>query len=219
MDPPLRARAAANTRGTAGRFRDAASTLATVAEIVFIRHAESQWNAKRLWQGQADPPLSARGREQAHALAARLAGQGLRALVTSDLLRARETAAILAERLSISVELEAGLRELDVGRWSGHSHAEIAERWPEELARFRAGDAQLRPGGGEPRARFRERVATALAGVASSGAGTVGVVAHLGVLRSLRPGAELANADFLVLDSALTQDDGTDYPGAQGPEL
>lgn len=219
MDPPLRARAAANTRGTAGRFRDAASTLATVAEIVFIRHAESQWNARRLWQGQADPPLSARGREQAHGLAARLAGHGLRALITSDLLRARETAEILAERLSLSVELESGLRELDVGRWSGHSHAEIAERWPEELARFRAGDEELRPGGGECRASFRTRVAAALARVAGLEAGSVGVVAHLGVLRSLRPGVELANAEFLMLGSKLTPEDGTDYPDVQDPEL
>lgn len=190
-----------------------------MAELVFIRHAESVWNARLLWQGQADPPLSERGHEQARTLSGRLMGLGLEALVTSDLRRARETAAALAEGLGIPIALEPALRELDVGRWSGLTNAEIEARWPDELARFRAGDLRMRPGGGESRDLFAERVAGALARLASDSRGRLGVVAHLGVLRSRAPGARLANADFLILDSQLTAAPRREYPGSRGSAL
>ena len=68
--------------------------------LLFARHAESTWNAAGRWQGQADPPLSKRGRRQAAALAERLVARvgdaGIGRLATSPLARARETAAILA---------------------------------------------------------------------------------------------------------------------------
>ncbi len=115
--------------------------------LLCIRHAQSTMNAEGLWQGQADPPLSDEGREQAHALAERLAGDALSLLVASNLRRARETAEITARELGIATELEPGLRELDVGAWSGLAREEIARRWPDEFARFRTGDLDVRAGG------------------------------------------------------------------------
>ena len=56
--------------------------------FLIIRHAESEWNASERWQGHGDPPLSARGREQAQSLAAELAGENVGALYSSDLARA-----------------------------------------------------------------------------------------------------------------------------------
>jgi broad specificity phosphatase PhoE len=160
-------------------------------EVWFIRHGESLWNAEGRWQGQADPPLSERGRRQAEEAALRLEGLGIARLVASDLGRARETAQILGERLGLAPRFDPSLRELDVGRWSGHPPAEIERRWPEELARFRAGDLALRPGGGESRLALRERVERALAQLAAESAAPCAVVSHLGVLRVLRPGAQL----------------------------
>jgi broad specificity phosphatase PhoE len=94
--------------------------------LLCIRHAQSTMNAAGLWQGQADPPLSREGRDQARALALRLVGESLSLLVASDLARASETAEIAAHHLGITTRLEPGLRELDVGDWSGLSHQEIA---------------------------------------------------------------------------------------------
>src|SRR5690606_25454710 len=101
-------------------------------EIWLIRHAESAWNAMGLWQGHADPGLSARGIAQAEALARELAGSGIEAIVASDLRRARETARILGAALGLEPAIDARLRERDLGTWSGLTTPQIAGRWPEE---------------------------------------------------------------------------------------
>lgn len=173
--------------------------------LLCIRHAESTWNALGRWQGQADPPLSEAGRRAAAALAEELAADavGCAALVSSDLLRARETAGILAARWSLAPETWPALREADLGSWSGFVTAEIEARWPEDYRRFRAGDLELRPGGGESRRALRERALGAVRTLeARWGDAAVVLVTHLGWLRALAPGLVLPNAGTLWLDSA-----------------
>lgn len=173
--------------------------------LLCVRHAESTWNALGRWQGQADPPLSEAGRHAAAALAARLAGElaGCAALVSSDLHRARETAGILGCALGLEPEVWPLLREADIGCWSGRSSGEIEALWPEAYRRFRAGDLELRPGGGESRRALRRR---AVAGVRELerrfAGGPVVVVTHLGWIRALAPGLRLENAGTLWLESA-----------------
>jgi broad specificity phosphatase PhoE len=181
----------------------------TGARILLIRHAESQWNAAGRWQGHGDPPLSARGRQQADALAGELAGQGIDVLVSSDLARARETAAALARALGLVCVHDARFRELDVGAWTGLSREEIERRDPERLARFDAGDPDAPAGGAETRAQIRRRVRTAAAGLAAAHpARCVALVTHLGVIRALLPGAELRNGEWrLVAADALAAPD------------
>ncbi len=161
------------------------------------RHAESTWNAEGRWQGQGDPPLSRLGERQAQALAQRLARRGVRSLVSSDLARAAQTAAIAGQRLGVAPRLEPRLRERDVGAWSGLRPAEIADRFPEELARMRAGDPDLRPGGGESFRELETRVRAAFAEIAAEGdAGGVAVITHLGVIRVLEPQVQVRHAAF-----------------------
>jgi broad specificity phosphatase PhoE len=172
--------------------------------MLCIRHAQSTWNALGRWQGQADPPLSAAGRREAEALAERLAREAgsLAGLVTSDLARARETAAVLGEALGLEPEPMPALREVDIGSWSGRAGEEIARLWPEDYARFRAGDPELRLGGGESRRALRARVADALRALERRfGAREIVVVTHLGWLRALRPGLELPNAGSFWVES------------------
>jgi len=177
--------------------------------IFYARHGESTWNAAGRWQGQADPPLSRRGREQASELAERLVallgGRGIGLLATSPLARARQTAAILGERLGASAQRVAGLRELDAGRWSGLTRAEVERRFPLAIARFRAGDLGLRAGGeGESRRALRVRVVAALRGlVAAQSAHPLVVVGHLGALRTLVPDVRLGNAELLELPTSV----------------
>ena len=175
-----------------------------MGDIWFIRHGESEWNAAGRWQGQADPPLSALGRAQARALVAALAPLARErsvVLAASDLSRARETAETLGAALGLAVRLDARLRELDVGEWSGHTPAEVERRWPAELARFRAGDDRFPAGGGETRLALRARVGAALAELEASGAETIALVSHLGVVRAFRPGTALAPGAWLRLES------------------
>ena len=167
-----------------------------MARFLLIRHGESVWNAEGRWQGQADPPLSDAGRKAARALAERLP-TGLVRLVSSDLARSAETATLLGERLGLEPVFDARLREWDVGDWSGLPHDEIVRRHPDEYRRVRAGDLTLRPGGGESRAELRERVLAALDDYGRRGpAGTVGVVTHGGVIRTLIPDARIENLEW-----------------------
>ena len=91
--------------------------------------------------------------------------------------------------------IEPGLREYDVGAWSGFTRDQIEERWPGDLSRFTEGQLDS-PSGGESRAAFDVRVAEAGRAVASlaraSGFDRVLIVSHGGVVRSLARGAGLA---------------------------
>jgi broad specificity phosphatase PhoE len=150
--------------------------------LLVVRHGESTWNAQSRWQGQADPPLSPLGERQAEEAAERLAEvASVRAVWTSDLVRARRTAELIASRLGVErVQPEPRLRERDVGSWSGLTREEIETRWPGYLAERRAppdfeGDAELL-------ARATAGLAAAVDGSAS---GDVLVVTHGGVVRTI----------------------------------
>jgi probable phosphoglycerate mutase len=185
--------------------------------LLFARHCESTWNARGLWQGQADPPLSRAGWLQARALGERLEREGAEVLVASDLARARETALAAAGRLKLEPSFDPRLRELDVGTWSGLSVSEVERRFPEALARLRARDPELRPGGGETWPELRCRVVASLLAIRRLHPGRcIAVVSHLGVLRSIVPEAELAPGGLLALDEARLASPASDGAMLQG---
>jgi probable phosphoglycerate mutase len=168
-----------------------------------IRHAESTWNAAGRWQGQADPPLSPRGREQAARLAGSLADAELQVLVASDLARSAETAAILGRALGLRPCLDPALREIDAGSWSGQARSGIAGRDAEALARFDSGDPDARAGGAECRREAAARVRRALLELdVGHRGGRLAVVTHGGVIRSLLPALRLANAEWRVVPAS-----------------
>lgn len=155
-----------------------------MGRILLIRHGESTWNAEGRWQGWADPPLSDAGRDQARAAAVLLAGEGIEAVVASDLRRARETADIIATALAIDeVGTEPGIRERDVGHWSGLTRAEIEARWPGQVDDWRAGRLTTIPGG---EGDIHERVVAGVGRILDrAGDRPVLAVSHGGVIRSL----------------------------------
>ncbi|MEV4623314.1 histidine phosphatase family protein [Asanoa sp. NPDC049573] len=154
--------------------------------LVLVRHGESLWNTEKRYQGQADSGLTERGLAQAEVAAAIVeAGFGTADLVlTSDLPRARDTAAAYESRFGgVPVRVDARLREIDVGDWTGRTFAEVAAAHPERLAEFERG-VDVRRGGGETFAELRERVWAALTEAAAEvGAGTVVAFAHGGSIR------------------------------------
>ena len=153
--------------------------------MLLVRHGQSEWNALGRWQGQADPPLSPLGRDQARSAVARLGVVDV--IVSSDLDRALSTAAILAEGLGVGpVLVEPRLRERSAGEWSGLTRAEIDQQWPGYLAE------RLRPPGFEPDDVVRARVRSALDDVARDHPGAeVLVVSHGGVVYVLEEEADL----------------------------
>jgi len=165
--------------------------------FVLIRHGESTWNAAGRWQGHGDPPLSERGREQAARLAAALADEEIEVIVASDLARAAETAAILGDALGVAPVHDERLRELEIGRWTGLTRGEIEGLDRARLERFERGGTEARAGGGECMREIGDRVQSTVAELAEGYSGCcVAVVAHLGVVRALLSGRELANAEW-----------------------
>jgi len=146
-----------------------------VTTILLARHGETEWNREGRWQGWADPPLNETGRAQARALAEQLRSTPFDAVYSSDLQRARETAEIVAAPHGVPVVADLGLREIDVGSWSGLTRPEIQERFP-------GGD---RPDG-ETRAQHSARVLAAVERIARANAGQrILLVTHGGTMRAL----------------------------------
>src|SRR5580693_3655695 len=119
-------------------------------QLLLVRHGETDDNRNQIFQGQLGCGLNALGRDQAARLGVRLAAGVVRpvALCTSDLDRARETAEILGAALGLAPTLDPDLREVYLGAWQGLTHDEIAARFPDEHAAWRAG-RDVRRGGGE----------------------------------------------------------------------
>jgi probable phosphoglycerate mutase len=155
-----------------------------VPRILLIRHGQSTWNAEGRWQGQADPPLSELGEEQARDAARRLQAGDFSRVVASDLQRARRTAELLAEALGLAVEIDPDLREIDVGDWEGLTRAEIEERAPGALADWSEGRSESTPGG-ERRTDLTDRARRGMARVAGGTGDPVLVVSHGALIRHL----------------------------------
>jgi len=147
-----------------------------VTTILLARHGETDWNREGRFQGWADPPLNETGRAQAQVLAGQLAEVPFDAAYSSDLRRAHETALIVAEPHGVPVVVDRGLREIDVGSWSGLTRLEIDARFP--------GAEQH---DGETREEHLARVLAAVERIACAHPGErILIVSHGGSLRTLR---------------------------------
>jgi probable phosphoglycerate mutase len=158
-----------------------------MTEFMFIRHGETDWNRQQRFQGQIDVPLNATGQEQARRLAARLADAPAQVMLSSDLLRTRQTGEPLAASWRLTPHLNPAFREQSFGVLEGldvptiqAQHPDLWARWLEHRADFEL------PGGGESLRQFHTRVIGAVRQAAEDHAGqAVTVVTHGGVLDML----------------------------------
>lgn len=132
-----------------------------VLTILLTRHGHTDRSEPEQYLGQRiDVGLSARGRESAERLRDRLAGIAIDRIVSSPLVRAAETAQIVAA--GRPVELDKRLLELDYGRWEGLTLDEIERRFPGELEQYAADPATHRVGGGESGRQVARRLGALL---------------------------------------------------------
>jgi broad specificity phosphatase PhoE len=171
-----------------------------MALVVLVRHAQSVWNHRGLVQGQAAAPgLTPRGWAQAAQAAWALRDLPCAAVVSSDLRRARQTAAVLATLRGIDLELDPALRERSLGRAEGRA-APLPAAW----TGFQGGrlwDPDAAPPGGESVRQLLARVAPRLEQLARRAArerGAVVVVTHGGVVRAARAVATWGDPGALV---------------------
>jgi broad specificity phosphatase PhoE len=135
------------------------------SRIYLARHGQTAYNLEGRFQGQLPVPLDDTGRAQAADLAERAAAYGFAALWCSPLLRARETADLVAVRIGLQPREDARLMETDAGDWTDRSFAEIMAQAPEQFAAFAAGDRGFAFPGGESFAEQEVRVSAAIADV------------------------------------------------------
>lgn len=156
----------------------------TTTDIILIRHGETAWNRELRFQGHADVPLNDTGHEQARRIGLRLASEtATQQLISSDLMRAQQTAAPAAQQLSLPVGTRAALREQFFGIAEGMRSDEIQDRHPrawEEWLEFREDHAMPE---GETAREFHARIVAALGALATEYKGQyLIVVTHGGVL-------------------------------------
>jgi len=187
--PHLHARWA-RPSGASVRFDDAQPVT-----VILVRHGETEMTVSRGYSGSGEPgpSLTARGEEQAAAAGelVRRVGRDLwgdipfpTELIASPMVRTRETAGIMGDRLGLTPCVDAAFQEADFGVWQGLTAEQIDERWPGELEPWHTrGD--VRPARGESIADVGQRIGTGLDGLLAAGTDrTVVVVSHAVVIRA-----------------------------------
>ena len=176
--------------------------------VHLVRHGESAGNVNPAARRSDDPPLTDRGRAQAARAAAALAGAGLRAVFSSPLRRAVETAGAIASAAGLPVRSVEGFAEVDMGALADPETPEARAEREALFAAWLAGDRARAFPGGEDFAAVVRRVRDGLASVAeASPAGPAAVVTHrmalvaAAELCAASPGAACANGSITTLES------------------
>lgn len=193
--------------------------------IYCIRHGITAANKEDRFAGRTDEPLHSEGEAQARAVAERLGGVGIAAVVAGPLTRTQQTGRIIADHLQVGLVTVAALNEISIPHWDGLTKAEIRARFGPEYPTWLDAPEQFQVAGCETISDVQQRVVPAVAGLAEEYAGrAVLVVSHLIPLRALLlhhlglpisafRSIKVANAQVVRLAMEPGQSRGTvDYP-------
>jgi len=153
--------------------------------MLLLRHGQTALSVDKRFSGLGDHGLTEVGRQQAADAGQRLATAGADVVVTSPLLRARQTAEVVAAAAGLEPVVEDGLRETDFGAWEGCTFGEVQLSWPDELAAWLSDTAVAPPDGESFDAtavrvrRARDRL------LAAHGGRTLVVVSHVSPIKTL----------------------------------
>ena len=194
--------------------------MSSLRRLVLIRHGETAGQSSIRFHGSSDVELSDEGRAQMREVAGGLRTEVFDLIVASPLRRSWESARILSG--GAPVRLEPDFREIDFGRWEGMTREEIEASDPVLYRDWQQKTADFEFPGGEARAAFRARVERGLERLRRSGATSVLVAAHKGLIRAVTESllGEKQGGDVpLGAAVALTRGpDGRWYRGRRGSE-
>lgn len=155
-------------------------------KLILIRHGETAWNACQRYQGQTDIPLNENGRVQAARLAEYLLEhEPIEAIYCSDLVRAHETADLLARAYNLTPTADKRLREFCFGVWEGLTFNEIWEAYREDFEKWFTNFEEFCVPGGESFTDLALRSLEAIGEISLNHAGAVAVVTHGGVIKAV----------------------------------
>ena len=175
--------------------------------LLFIRHAQTEWNIQRRFQGHGDSPITEEGQEQLQRLKSRLAGLEFDVVYSSDLRRTMETSKMLSGKQRVE---EPRLRERGVGILEGLNLEQIMAEHAEAFRAFRSGDKDHQIEGGESLQIALNRAWTFLEEMPEKHPGAeLAVVSHAGLIRLICKqilGLALdAPSFFQIPNTSLTQ--------------
>ncbi|MFC1628762.1 histidine phosphatase family protein, partial [Gemmatimonadota bacterium] len=151
-----------------------------------VRHAETDWNTGKRFQGHSDTPLNELGRSRIAPVIEALKPWDPAIIFSSDLSRAREMAEQVGAAFGLEVITREDLRECNYGEWEGKTLEEVRRDHGEDLEKWRSNDAGFRRGAGESLLQMQERTLAAVESIAREHAGrTVVLVSHSGPVRGV----------------------------------
>jgi broad specificity phosphatase PhoE len=151
-------------------------------KFVFLRHPQACLHGR--FCGHSDPELTADGRATIPAITSRLGAAPPSTIWSSDLVRAKETAAKIAKHFGVPLRPSTGLREMNFGAWEGLSWKEVEAQFPEDARTWARGFPHHRPPGGDFFVEFQSRVIAELKNLATDAKyGYTLVVTHAGFIR------------------------------------
>lgn len=160
--------------------------LIRMTKLIFVRHGQSIGNLNGRYLGNYDGELTELGREQARRAADFLKDEQIDAAYSSDLIRAYETGAIIAEKHGLVPIKEQRLREIFAGKWENMEFTKIAELYPGDWSVWQNDAFSSRPTGGEAVTELKQRVTEAIWQIAFENDGkTVLIATHATPIRAL----------------------------------
>lgn len=178
-------------------------------EIFVFRHGETDWNRERRYQGHTDVPLNASGRAQALELAQRMKALAPEIILTSDLVRARETATIVNSLLGLEIQSHKAFRELHMGDAEGLHRDVIVEKFGASLIESYSSvdpkDLDFMFPNGETKRQVLHRVTNGLKDffLKNSNYKKVALSTHGGALRYLVHSCKLAPQEAVPLHNCV----------------
>lgn len=156
--------------------------------VYLVRHGATMWNEMGRFQGHSDIPLSDSGLEQAACVARRLSREPIDAVYSSPLVRAVDTASVIAEACECQPVADRRLMEAHFGDWEGMTVKEFTSAWPDKVREWIRDPLNTRPPGegAETLAELQDRTMSALSDILGKfPGGRVVVVGHGGSIRAM----------------------------------
>ncbi len=158
-----------------------------MTEFILVRHGFSVTNKSKCFTGQMDVPLDEVGKEQGKIVSSYIyENYKVDAIYSSDLMRARDTLALLSEKTGVPITTRKDLREINVGAVQGMSFSDFTEKYPEEFKKRQENFGDFKFPDGESNKELMERALFAIDEIARENEGKRVVIAtHGGVIRTL----------------------------------
>ena len=153
--------------------------------MLLIRHGETDWNKKLIFQGQSDTKLNEKGIKNAKKNAELLKDLNYDYIYSSDLKRAKDTARFIAREMGKEIIEAKEIREIHFGEWEGLDFKKTAKQYPAEFKAWQEDPYRNNPPGGERISEFTERVNLFFKNILKKHrAKKIIVVTHGGVIKS-----------------------------------